>query len=540
MNLVPLEATGAPPQPVYVSFREERISGTGRPVTSRRATSTHARHTIKFYLIDTHAQEIVAVTGEDQGDAHYIYTNESGFPALEVHNKRKVEEFLHCLIHASQERAGYHTGVVLDEVPADSNEIKLPDFVAYRQEKLADDTGRHVLRYWLVDTSGGEHLAVVGEEKDTRDGHYAYHTVGVFDVKYPLEESNQTAVHIWLNHMTQHGGLVENPSYAMGPSRPGTGLMLDAGTPITFSAQPIRRGPGRPALKRAGKGTELLRQATTNWKRRGPGHWRQALHPDQEVRELVAAELRKWAGEEGIKRDLMKQQALSFLKYQLSADETLSVERCLAILKGAAVASERRAGAKDQDQLRATVGALRDLSHMPAPLDLIGVPGLKETLHTIAQKHQNKMVATLANDLLELWLKTAVAHVHVLAHPRYEEDPRSAIESKIADEQTLDPIVSAVAHKSLQPLRLLAMEQQQQQQELWSPAITTPGLGTPSTPEFLAGPNVGTFPKKHGMDSTVSRGGEPSSLLMTVPGVQGISEAHILQSPLPESVAEQL
>ena len=37
----------------------------------------------------------------------------------------------------------------------------------------------------MLDSVGGEHLAVVGEERDTRDGHYLYRAMPPFDVLHP-------------------------------------------------------------------------------------------------------------------------------------------------------------------------------------------------------------------------------------------------------------------------------------------------------------------------------------------------------------------
>lgn len=56
-----------------------------------------------------------------------------------------------------------------------------------RQSKLELPDGRHRIEWFLIDDADDEHLAIVGEEKETRDGHYLYRTHGVFDATLPLQ-----------------------------------------------------------------------------------------------------------------------------------------------------------------------------------------------------------------------------------------------------------------------------------------------------------------------------------------------------------------
>ena len=54
-----------------------------------------------------------------------------------------------------------------------------------RRERLQQEDGRRANNFYLQDSLGGEHLAVVGEERDTRDGHYLYRAMPPFDVLHP-------------------------------------------------------------------------------------------------------------------------------------------------------------------------------------------------------------------------------------------------------------------------------------------------------------------------------------------------------------------
>lgn len=53
-------------------------------------------------------------------------------------------------------------------------------FVDLRQEKFQFNDGRRGIRFFLVDANKQSHLAVVGEERDTRDGHYTYRKCDTF------------------------------------------------------------------------------------------------------------------------------------------------------------------------------------------------------------------------------------------------------------------------------------------------------------------------------------------------------------------------
>lgn len=50
-------------------------------------------------------------------------------------------------------------------------------YVSWRLERRVHDDGRRCNLWYLVDEMGCEQLAVVGEERETRDGHYQYTAV---------------------------------------------------------------------------------------------------------------------------------------------------------------------------------------------------------------------------------------------------------------------------------------------------------------------------------------------------------------------------
>ena len=68
----------------------------------------------------------------------------------------------------------------------------------HREQKSHDEGGRRRQQWWLVDDNGHEHLAVVGEERDPRDGHYNYYAEKPFSLIRPLACQNRTKVHEYL------------------------------------------------------------------------------------------------------------------------------------------------------------------------------------------------------------------------------------------------------------------------------------------------------------------------------------------------------
>ena len=66
-------------------------------------------------------------------------------------------------------------------------------------ERGHDGQNRRRNTWYLMDGQGREHPAVIGEERDTRDGHYFYSALPPFSETYPLSCSNMGAVNQWLD-----------------------------------------------------------------------------------------------------------------------------------------------------------------------------------------------------------------------------------------------------------------------------------------------------------------------------------------------------
>ena len=68
-----------------------------------------------------------------------------------------------------------------------------------RQEKFEFPDGHRGQKWFLVDESGHEQLAVSAEERDTRDGHYTYKAEGPLAQLHPDIASNMSVVSQWLD-----------------------------------------------------------------------------------------------------------------------------------------------------------------------------------------------------------------------------------------------------------------------------------------------------------------------------------------------------
>lgn len=448
---------GGPAPPTFVSWEEKREVAERKPP---RKSSGHT-YTVKFFLVDIHGTEYLAATGEDQGDAHYLYENQSAYPFLRANNKADVRTWLEGIVTRSKERAGVHSHLVTDAVPRDPRMIHLPKFVGHSHEKQELADGRHRIEWFLLDEQNAAHLAIVGEEKETRDGHYLYRTYGVFDKHLPLQVGNQREVERWIDIMVFHGGVA--PALAAGKAPADSTCGATSGRAHSDTSGPRGGGSSRGGHggghQRAAQKHDLLRQATSNVKKLKA--WRP--DPDQEARDVVGAELARWAQDEAQRREAAKKQAFSYVMDPLAGKEATAARRCLAVLQQAAASPSflppppgARGGGSSagthQQQLNLvdTLAALRELGHMYVPLSLVALPELKECLAQL-QTHEHLETRQLAGQVLRQWLLTAVAQAQVLADPRYVQDPRSVLEASLANRSAMDDIVSAVTHRKLHP-----------------------------------------------------------------------------------------
>ncbi|KAK9811980.1 hypothetical protein WJX73_005245 [Symbiochloris irregularis] len=212
---IPAAALASQP-PVWVDIREQRIAvprGSKKPA-----------YYLQFFLVDAQGQETLAAVGEDSGDAHYTYhtvpeIQEHG--QLECRNRRELIAFLDRLRVTSQggtwppSEPSPDMGEEPEEAAGeglDTEEGAFPHWVSFRVERTLDASQRRRSTWYLKDDRDRELPAVIGEERDTRDGHYTYSALAPFAEAFPLSCSNMGAVNHWLE--ARLAGLAPEPVQA--------------------------------------------------------------------------------------------------------------------------------------------------------------------------------------------------------------------------------------------------------------------------------------------------------------------------------------
>jgi hypothetical protein len=109
-----------------------------------------------------------------------------------------------CTRHACMDASLADTRHACPVAALESADNDTIQYVSHRQSKEYYDDGRRRNLFYLTDQHDTEHLAVVGEERETRDGHYTYSTVPPFNTIKPLQCYNQTGVYHWLEGMLNH------------------------------------------------------------------------------------------------------------------------------------------------------------------------------------------------------------------------------------------------------------------------------------------------------------------------------------------------
>lgn len=93
------------------------------------------------------------------------------------------------------------TGQETNQDNEEAGDVKKTEYVSYKQEKFLFSDGRKGIRFYLVDKDGNSVPAVLGEERDTRDGHYMYRREETFTEGTPLCCGNLAGVHKWIREL---------------------------------------------------------------------------------------------------------------------------------------------------------------------------------------------------------------------------------------------------------------------------------------------------------------------------------------------------
>ena len=368
---------------------------------------------VKYYLVDAKGEETLAAYADEStpGDSHYTYKNHEQFTSygtLTCHNRKALHAWLDEIVRASsgvvthgpmsatgdtkvkatskkKKKSGQgpmrHNGLVMSLEAATSGAAAAvtvtttkpdgtPLFVSYSQEKFTFPDGRRGIRFYVHDESGSPTLAVLGEERETRDGHYQYRRVDTFNAGVPLRCGNLSGVHKWLKDHIAGGQLV-------GASFPYAGASGGYDKDGSSAASLAKRKRGDIA-----DGVSLIDPAV-------------ALQTKIEEREA------QWA--------LARRAALAYVREPTHPDHVAELEEIIPVLNS--VKGENTANVSD---LLGAVKAFRTLNSVYVSLHTLNDTEIKDIVVAL-QKHPNETISQLAKKHVAQWLGALHSHVGTLA-----------------------------------------------------------------------------------------------------------------------------
>eukprot|EP00192_Tetraselmis_astigmatica_P008509 CAMPEP_0117659778 /NCGR_PEP_ID=MMETSP0804-20121206/6613_1 /TAXON_ID=1074897 /ORGANISM="Tetraselmis astigmatica, Strain CCMP880" /LENGTH=675 /DNA_ID=CAMNT_0005466457 /DNA_START=160 /DNA_END=2187 /DNA_ORIENTATION=+ len=408
---------------VYVTYREDR-KGTGKG----------SKKTVKYFLVEESGQEVLAVSGEDQGDAHYVYRSSDTFEEygpLQCHNRKEVVAWLDHVIRSSGGAMHYVPMTFNKPVAAtpvaskpEMTDLQLaatplpgstPVFVSFRQDKFLHSDTRRATRFYLLDKDGKETLAVSGDERENKDGHYIYKT----DLDLPglmtPSFNNMGEIQKWLESIIQRSGGApyvtpyNNPSSSKTKNRGQKRAADSSGGPHRLGGAAEAAHARRLKLLKE-EGDAVIRSANESYM---AAMWHQVQ--------------RKSA-----RRQAARDAAFAWVRMEATPEDHAALSGHRAVLETAAAAQETE-GKPDPElppaaPLTVVLEALREVGAMHLPLqDLCGGSGVLATMKRLSG-HSSAPVAELAASILQGWRGLLAEHLSVLCNPEYTMDLASKLE----------------------------------------------------------------------------------------------------------------
>ena len=227
----------------FVSYREVKVGKRVKVYLTKGGSDARRKQK---------PEEVLAAVGEDSGSKTGArFRNAANFTEhghLDSDSRREVSEWLDGIVAEGLAReAAAGGGGGSDDSPgggvfasgsrrdmdaaasaAAATAVPLASmtFVNHSQEKFVFPDGRRGIRFYLVDENGAAVPAAVGEERDTRDGHYTYRKHEAFTRGPPLTCGNLVGVSRWLRDQCVNGALIGAPLAGFGshpPKRKGNG-----------------------------------------------------------------------------------------------------------------------------------------------------------------------------------------------------------------------------------------------------------------------------------------------------------------------------
>ena len=290
------------------------------------------------------------------------------------------------------------------------------EWINFSQDKFSFPDGRRGIRFYLVDAQGGATAAVLGEERDTRDGHYVYRKDDDFTAGPPLNCGNLTGVHRWLRDMCAGGAGV---------------LLGTAGGHVPKRGGAKGGGAGRGVGASGGNRNDREHPLDVLGKRRAPSEHHRSSHTGDED---TIATRRLRVEEREVRWLTARRAALAFVREEIhphTQSEITKVAKALAehvadseeahFPGGTNKTKGKKAKERAENALARVVEALRSLSSQYVSLKVMDGTNIVPTVASL-RTHPHPTVAKMAEGLCTQWLGSVHNAVGTLA-ASYERPP---------------------------------------------------------------------------------------------------------------------
>eukprot|EP00242_Pyramimonas_sp_CCMP2087_P011250 CAMPEP_0198212202 /NCGR_PEP_ID=MMETSP1445-20131203/25578_1 /TAXON_ID=36898 /ORGANISM="Pyramimonas sp., Strain CCMP2087" /LENGTH=440 /DNA_ID=CAMNT_0043886599 /DNA_START=363 /DNA_END=1685 /DNA_ORIENTATION=+ len=254
-------------------------------------------------------------------------------------------------------------------------------YTSHTQEKFHFPDGRRGVRFYVVEEGGKATPAVLGEERETCDGHYVYRKEALFSDGEVISCFNLAGVHRWLRDLMSgqpSSHTSENKSH--------------------FSSEHTRSGHnppqhkarGRPPNDPSGRTKEELSMVS------------KALTAHQAIAERKS-----------LKRAECRNSALAYVREVPLEEPKNEVLRCCEPL-AECVKMQKEDGACSASVFNESLEALRHLQTLYINLPLLEATNIGETVDALS-RGPDEFLAQVANTLTRQWLGTILVSVKVLS-----------------------------------------------------------------------------------------------------------------------------
>uniref|UniRef100_A0A7S1XD89 TFIIS N-terminal domain-containing protein n=1 Tax=Tetraselmis chuii TaxID=63592 RepID=A0A7S1XD89_9CHLO len=307
-------------------------------------------------------------------------------------------------MHESHQRAAGRsvtTGPLMGAADAASGQP--PPFVEHRQERFSHPDGRRAIRFYLVEPSGEERLAVTGEEREARDGHYVYRTEPSFAGMQALYCGNMSDVNKWLDFMVHRPGQVVN-------------LAADSVRPSPRDRDKDRNRSHKRASDIAA--AKLGGAAEASHAKRLKVLREEGEATTRAANDAYLAALWQKAHSCSHKYDMARRATHEWLRGRLGAEDLALLRRSQATVEEANEAANEN-GKSDAFPV---MEAVRELSCLCLPMEQLYRSGVLQAVLAL-KNHPNSSLSSMAVRLVEQWRRQMAAHIQVLTEPKFCDDP---------------------------------------------------------------------------------------------------------------------